>query len=281
MSDTGCLYIVPTPIGNLQDITLRALTILKSVDAIACEDTRHSRVLLQHFSIDKPTFAVHDHNESMMVNKVIQRLEKGESIALISDAGTPLISDPGYVLVHACREINANVIALPGPCAAVTALSGAGLPTDQFIFRGFLPVKQQAKQQAIEALQHSYCTSVFYEAPRRVLDTMKMMERCLPDTITIVMAKEITKTFETFISGSASKIIEWLEAEPAHQKGEFVLMVGPAEKDTSEISLEAQTLMRSLQSHLPPKKAAGIVAEHYGLKKNSIYQWSLMSLQTQ
>ncbi len=275
MSQPGCLYIVPTPIGNLQDITLRALSILQSVDAIACEDTRHSRILLQHFSIDKPTFAVHDHNESMMVDKVIQRLEKGHSVALISDAGTPLISDPGYVLVHACRLAGANVVALPGPCAAITALSGAGLPTDQFTFRGFLPVKQQAKQQAIEALLHSYCTSVFYEAPRRVLDTMKMMEQCLPDTITIVMAKEISKTFETFISGNASTIIAWLEASPAHQKGEFVLMVGPAEKDTSDISLAAQALMRSLQTQLPPKKAAGIVAEHYGLKKNAVYQWSL------
>lgn len=275
MSQPGSLYIVPTPIGNLQDITLRALDVLRDVSAIGCEDTRHSRVLLQHFNIDKPTFALHDHNESAQITKVIQRLEMGESIALISDAGTPLISDPGYGLVHACRLAEHSVIALPGPCAAITALSASGLPIDQFMFRGFLPVKQQAKQHAISELNHAYYTSIFYESPRRVLDTMKVMDTELDAEIIIVLAKELTKTFETFVSGSAQKIIDWLEATPVHQKGEFVLMVGPASKSTSEISLEAQSLFIQLQAHLPPKKAAGIVAEHYGLKKNAIYQWSL------
>lgn len=280
MSKLGSLYIVPTPIGNLQDITLRALDVLREVSAIGCEDTRHSRVLLQHFNIDKPTFALHDHNESAQITKVIQRLENGESIALISDAGTPLISDPGYGLVHACRLAQHSVIALPGACAAITALSASGLPTDQFIFRGFLPVKQQAKQQVISELNQTYCTSIFYESPRRVLNTMKVIKSELNPKILMVLAKELTKTFEHYVSGTSQHIIDWLEATPVHQKGEFVLMVGPAAQSKSEISPEAQSLFTQLQTYLPPKKAAGIVAEHYGLKKNAVYQWSLEQGQT-
>lgn len=272
---SGTLYIVPTPIGNLADISQRALDILSQVDAIACEDTRHSRILLQHFGIDTATFALHDHNESQQANKVIQRLEKGDNLALISDAGTPLISDPGYVLVKTCRESGFTVTALPGACALTTALSGAGLPTDEFHFYGFLPVKQQAKTSQLTKLNQHTFTSVFYESPRRVLDTLKLAETILDPAIQVVLAKELSKSFETYVSGSCLDVIAWLEAEAAHQKGEFVLMFGPAPERNSEIHLAAQNLMLSLLEELPPKKAAALVAAHYELKKNALYQWAL------
>jgi 16S rRNA (cytidine1402-2'-O)-methyltransferase len=273
----GCLYIVPTPIGNLADISQRALDILATVDAIGCEDTRHSRTLLQHYNINTATFAVHDHNESMQVDKVIQRLEKGDNIALVSDAGTPLISDPGYVLVKHCRERGLPVVSLPGPCAAITALAGAGLPTDEFHFFGFLPVKQQAKTQRLQALNQQSFTSVFYESPRRVLDTMQLAHELLSDNIQVVLAKELSKAFETFVAGSTQDVINWLMADAVHQKGEFVLMFGPAELEAQSITPEAQHLLTLLLSEMPPKKAAGIVAEHYGLKKNAVYQWHMQN----
>ena len=272
---TGTLFIVPTPIGNLTDITQRALDILSNVAAIGCEDTRHSRILLQHFGITTPTFAIHDHNESSQVNKVIQRLEKGDDIALVSDAGTPLISDPGFVLVRECRTQGYKVSALPGPCALTTALSAAGLPTDQFHFFGFLPVKQQAKIAQLRQLNQHDFTSVFYESPRRVLDTMRLAQTELSEQITVVLAKELTKSFESYISGSCQTVINWLEEDSAHQKGEFVLMFGPAPQVSDDISEPAKQLMQSLLSELPAKKASAIVAQHYQHKKNALYQWAL------
>lgn len=272
---TGTLFIVPTPIGNLGDITQRALETLSSVAAIGCEDTRHSRILLQHFGITTPTFAIHDHNESAQANKVIQRLENGEDIALVSDAGTPLISDPGFVLVRECRNQGYRVTALPGPCAMTTALSAAGLPTDQFHFFGFLPVKQQAKTEQLQQLNQHTFTSVFYESPRRVLDTIKLAHSVVSNEIRVVLAKELSKSFEAYVSGSCQTVIDWLEQDSAHQKGEFVLMFGPAPQSSDEISEPAKRLMQALLSELPAKKAAAIVAQHYQLKKNALYQWAL------
>ena len=179
MVKTGTLFIVPTPIGNLEDITHRALRILSEVDLIAAEDTRHSQKLLQHYSINTRLISLHDHNESQRAVQLIAKLNNGESIALISDAGTPLISDPGYGLVSQCREQKLNVVPLPGACAAITALSGAGLATDKFHFNGFLPVKQLAKTQAITALLRVPATTVFYESPRRILDTVRLIVECL------------------------------------------------------------------------------------------------------
>ena len=274
MTDSATLYIVPTPIGNLDDITQRAITTLASVDWIAAEDTRHSQKLLQHLSISTRTMSLHDHNEDKRVAMLCQRLKGGESVALISDAGTPLISDPGFMLVRQCREEGISVVALPGPCAAITALSGSGLPTDRFLFEGFLPVKVQARGEALERLRDRSCTTVFYEAPRRIETTIKDLETRFPARH-IVLAKEISKTFETYVSGVAADVLTWLDADPAHHKGEFVLMVAPAVVEKQAIPAEAMSLLIALCEELPLKRAAAIVAQHFQLKKNALYQAGL------
>ncbi|WP_189408436.1 16S rRNA (cytidine(1402)-2'-O)-methyltransferase [Alteromonas halophila] len=274
MTDSATLYIVPTPIGNLDDITQRAIQTLAAVDWIAAEDTRHSQKLLQHFSISTRTLSLHDHNEDKRVAMLCQRLKDGESVALISDAGTPLISDPGFVLVRACREQGIDVVALPGACAAITALSGSGLPTDRFLFEGFLPVKVQARNEILQRLQDATCTTVYYEAPRRIVATLQDIHVLLPDRH-LVLAKEISKTFEAYVSGNAEDILAWLDAEPARQKGEFVLMVSPAVKDKQSVPGEALSLLSALCEELPLKRAAAIVAQHYQLKKNALYQAGL------
>lgn len=275
MAEIGTLYIVPTPIGNLDDITKRAVDVLERVDWIAAEDTRHSGKLLQHLGVTTRTMSVHEHNEGKRTDMLCAKLEAGESIALISDAGTPLISDPGYVLVSQCRKRGITVTALPGPCAAITALSAAGLPTDQFKFDGFLPVKQQALTNALEALIGRTYTTVFYEAPRRILATVEMIREVLGPDRHIVVAKELSKTFETYVSGNATDVIDWLTEDAAHQKGEFVLMIAGEVVEQADIPTEAMSLLALLADDLPLKKAAGIVAQHYGLKKNALYQAGL------
>lgn len=274
MNDVATLYIVPTPIGNLNDISARAIEVLGSVSWIAAEDTRHSSRLLQHLNISTKTLSLHDHNEDKRAAMLCERLKGGETVALISDAGTPLISDPGFILVRRCREQGIPVCALPGPCAAITALSASGLPTDKFIFEGFLPVKSQARESAVSALLDRPYTSVFYEAPRRILDTVTLIQRVLGERH-IVVAKELTKTFETYVSGSAQDVIDYLTSEAAHQKGEFVVMIGPAHISEQEIPFEAMSLLHTLCEHIPLKKAAAVVAGHYGLKKNALYQAGL------
>ena len=274
MTDTATLYIVPTPIGNLDDMSARAIRVLSEVNWIAAEDTRHSARLLQHFSIGTKTLSLHEHNEDKRTAMLCERLKGGESVALISDAGTPLISDPGFILVRKCRELGISVSALPGPCAAITALSASGLPTDKFIFEGFLPVKTQAREGALSALLDRPFTTVFYEAPRRILDTVTDIQRVLGER-NIVVAKELTKTFETYASGSAQDVIDSLTAEPAHQKGEFVVMIAPAQINEQAIPSEAMSLLNTLCEHMPLKKAAAVVASHYDLKKNALYQAGL------
>lgn len=275
MQDKGILYIVPTPIGNMQDITHRAVETLRSVDLIACEDTRHSQRLLQHYQIGTPLTALHEHNEDKRSSFLANKLKLGDSIALISDAGTPLISDPGYTLVNHCRDEGIEVTALPGPCAAITALSASGLATDSFTFKGFLPVKQQAKTEKLEALLNESTTTVFYEAPRRVRDTIELMGKVLGNERTIVLAKELSKAFEHYASGNALDILAWLNADPAHQKGEFVLLISGIKKMNDGIPEEAVSLLKSLKIELPLKKAAAITANHYDLKKNDLYQLGL------
>lgn len=275
MNDIGTLYIVPTPIGNLADITHRAISVLSEVDLIAAEDTRHSQKLLQHYAISSRLISLHDHNESARAIQLIEKLQAGQNIALISDAGTPLISDPGYGLVSKCRDAAVSVIPLPGPCAAITALSGAGLATDKFKFSGFLPVKSKARQQALDELKHEPSTCVFYESPRRVLDTVKLIAQMLGEQRKLVLAKELTKTFETFYSGTAQQCVDWLQADTNHQRGEFVLMVSGEKQDQNQVSPEAHQLLMLLMGDLPLKKAAAITAEHYGLKKNILYQLGL------
>ena len=275
MSETGTLFIVPTPIGNLNDITQRALTVLSEVDIIAAEDTRHSQKLLQHYSIDTRMISVHEHNEAQRATQVINKLRANQDVALISDAGTPLISDPGYSLVNQCRDAGLNVVPLPGPCAAITALSGAGLPTDRFRFEGFLPVKQQARHHALEALSHETASAVFYESPRRILDTVNAIIDVLGDERKLVIAKELTKTFETFFSGTAQQCKHWLEEDDNHQRGEFVLLVGGQASASEGIPEEAVKLLTTLMNELPLKKAAAVTAQHYELKKNALYQLGL------
>ena len=275
MSEIATLYIVPTPIGNLEDISPRALETLKNVSWIAAEDTRHTHRLLHHFSISTRTLSLHEHNEDKRTAMLCQRLKSGEAVALVSDAGTPLISDPGFVLVRKCREENIPVVALPGPCAAITALSASGLPTDKFIFEGFLPPKTGPRKQVLESLAKRPFTTVFYEAPRRVLDTVSDICQTLGEARQIVLAKELTKTFETYVDGTASDVKNWLEADAVHQKGEIVLMIGGADIVATELPPEALTLLANLKTLLPLKKAAAVVAEHYNLKKNALYQAGL------
>lgn len=272
---TGCLYIVATPIGNLQDISQRALQVLADVDLIAAEDTRHSQKLLSHYQINTRLYALHDHNEKQRAEQLLSRLEQGMTMALISDAGTPLISDPGYALVSLCRNAGIQVVPLPGPCAAITALCAAGLPTDKFMFAGFLPVKQVARREALEGLRGTDMTTVFYESPRRVAETLAMLVDVLGVDRPVVLAKELTKTFETFCSGSAAHVLAWLNQDPVHQKGEFVLMVSPSEQAVSEVPAEAASLLALLMQELPLKKAAALTAKHYDLKKNELYQLGL------
>ena len=269
-----CLYIVPTPIGNLSDITLRAIEVLKSVDCIAAEDTRHSGILLQHLDAKAPMLALHDHNEQQRAGVLIQRIQQGQSIALISDAGTPLISDPGYHLVKACRDAGVKVVPLPGPCAAITALSAAGLPTDRFVFEGFLPAKEKGKEDRLQALADETRTMVFYESPRRVIDTLESMQKVFGDRL-VVAARELTKTFETIHALPLSEMIPWLQEDENRTRGEFVLMVAGKTENSDDIPAEVQRTLTLLMKDLPLKKAAALTAEIYGVKKNALYAWGL------
>jgi 16S rRNA (cytidine1402-2'-O)-methyltransferase len=279
MTTPGTLYIVPTPIGNLSDISSRALEVLREVDLIAAEDTRHTSRLLSHYSISTKTISMHDHNEAARSKQLTPKLLEGQNIALVSDAGTPLISDPGFIFVRDCREQCIPVIALPGPCALTTALSASGLPTNKFTFHGFLPAKQQAKVQTLQSLTNSGCTTIFYEAPRRIRDTMAACDESLQDDHEIVLAKEISKTFETYKQGKAKDILAWLDADLVHQKGEFVLMIYcPNNLQADGAPQEALALLALLTKDLPLKKAAAITAAHYGLKKNTLYAIGLDTL---
>ncbi|GGB36652.1 ribosomal RNA small subunit methyltransferase I [Oceanisphaera marina] len=276
MSQAAALYIVPTPIGNLNDISQRALDILQQVDLIACEDTRHTAKLLSHYQINTSTWALHDHNEQYKSEQLVKRLLDGQSVALVSDAGTPLISDPGYHLVNSCRDAGIQVIAVPGPCAAITALSGAGLPTDRFAFEGFLPAKEKARLDKITHLKDEPRTLVFYESPRRLLDSVAALVQVLGDDRQIVVARELTKTFETIHSLPAADMLSWLQADTNRSRGEIVLMVA-GYRPTSEDELSAKVLrtLTLLCSELPLKKAAALTAEIHGGKKNALYKYGL------
>lgn len=270
------LYIVATPIGNLGDITLRAIETLKNVDLIAAEDTRHSGLLLQHFAIEGRLYPLHDHNEQQKTEALIEKLKSGLSIALISDAGTPLINDPGYHLVKACYRNQITVVPVPGACAAITALSVSGLPTDRFCYEGFLPAKSKARIDLLTQLKQEPRTVVFYESTHRILDSLQdMLDVYGPEKI-VVLAKELTKSWETIIHSPLKDLIEWLKADDNRRKGEFVLIVeGYNKVNEQEIDPDAIKLLNRLQQEIPLKKAAGIVAEIYGLKKNQLYQLGL------
>ncbi|MFP8967122.1 16S rRNA (cytidine(1402)-2'-O)-methyltransferase [Pokkaliibacter sp. CJK22405] len=270
------LYIVATPIGNLDDITPRALEVLAKVDVIAAEDTRHSQKLLSHFNIRTPLVPVHDHNERQQAEGIVQRLAEGKSVALISDAGTPLISDPGYHLVREVRQAGFRVSPLPGPCAVVTALCAAGLPTDRFVFEGFLPAKAQARIQTLQFLSKEPRTVVFYESPHRILATLEAMVEVLGSERQLVMAREITKTFETFLQGTLPEVLDLVRNDPNQQKGEIVLMLqGAPAAAGDDLDAAAEQTMRTLMDVLPISQAAATAAKLTGLNRKVLYQWAL------
>ena len=268
---SGVLYIVATPIGNLKDITYRAVEVLGGVDMILDEDTRTSSKLLDHYLIKKPIKAFHDHNESEKTEWVIERLEAGESLALISDAGTPLISDPGYKLVHSCREKGLEVVPIPGACAVVAALSASGLPTDKFTFIGFLPAKSVGLQKLLDEYAARRETLIAYESTHRLAKTLSILSEKLPGR-QLVLGKELTKQFEAIVSGTAAEIESWLREDERRLKGEFVLMVSPAEEIDGDDHAE---LLKTLGKYLSVKEAAKCAAELTGVSKNELYKQCL------
>lgn len=278
---TGILYIVATPIGNLQDITQRALDTFAQVDLIAAEDTRHSGLLLSHYGIKKPFFALHDHNEQEKAHILVEKLKQGSNIALISDAGTPLISDPGFHLVRQCREAGIRVVPLPGACAAITALCASGIASDRFCFEGFLPAKSKARKDKLENIAEEDRTLIFYESTHRILDTLEDMQLVLGGERYIVLAREITKTWETITGNTIKNLREWLLGDPNRTKGEMVLIVEgkPKSDNNDEISPQAMKALELIAEELPLKKAAAIVAELYGYKKNALYKFGLAHLE--
>ncbi|MDR0780826.1 MAG: 16S rRNA (cytidine(1402)-2'-O)-methyltransferase [Pseudomonadales bacterium] len=271
----GCLYIVATPIGNLADLSQRALEVLRSVALVAAEDTRHSARLLQAYGITTPMLALHEHNEAQRGALLCERIESGERIALISDAGTPLISDPGYTLVREAHRRALAVVPVPGACAAVAALSAAGLPSDRFCFEGFLPAKSPARRQRLGELAAETRTLIFYEAPHRI-------EECLADLVAVwgearpaTLARELTKTFETIIQDSLGGLLQRVRTDPDQRKGEFVLVVqGGAERPVTSEEAAMDTL-RVLLDYLPLKEAASAAARLTDLRKNRLYELGL------
>ncbi len=269
----GTLYVVATPIGNLDDLTPRAARVLAEVSRIAAEDTRHSGRLLAHLGVSTPMLSLHEHNEARRVDTLDGYLAAGESIALISDAGTPLISDPGFVLVRELRARGRHVVPVPGACALIAALSGAGLPTDRFVFGGFLPAKPGARRQVLEDWSAREETLVFYESPHRIMHTLDALKESFPERA-VVLARELTKTFETFLQGTPEALITQLTEDPNQARGEFVVMVAGAppvtEREHQDIS--ADELMKTLLDEgVGVKQGAAIVARMLGGRKQEWY----------
>ena len=274
-SATASLYIVATPIGNLADFSPRAITVLQSVDVIAAEDTRHSGHLLQHYAIKTPTVSLHEHNEQQRSEVLLARLQKGESVALISDAGTPLISDPGYRLVSLVREHNIKVVPIPCSCALITALSASGLPSDRFSFEGFLPAKAGTKRQVLDNLKNESGTLIFYESPRRLKATLtEMIDIFGPDRL-VCLARELTKLHETIVTQPLSELLAWVESDSNQQRGECVLLVGGNTEQPDPNDVEAERVLSILLTELPVKKAAAMTAKLLDMRKNKAYGLAL------
>lgn len=276
MHPSGILYVVATPIGNLQDISLRALDILKSVDAIAAEDTRHSSGLLNHFGISKKLIAVHEHNEHQSAEKLLLQLNAGENIALVTDAGTPGISDPGAVVVDLVRKAGIKVVPVPGASAVIAALSASGITQNGFLFHGFLPASGAARRRILENLKAQTVTLVFYEAPHRILECVADLSLVLGADRRITFARELTKTFETFYSCNLGEAVAWLEADTNQQRGEFVLLVeAAAQKEAEAIPEDAVRVLKLLLAELPLKQAVKLATDITQLKKNDLYEFAL------
>ena len=276
MTSNGLLYVVATPIGNLSDITLRALEVLKSVDAIAAEDTRHTSGLLSHFGIAKKLIAVHEHNEHQSAEKLLALLLAGQNIALVTDAGTPAVSDPGAIVVDLVRKAGIKVVPIPGASAVIAALSASGISQNGFLFYGFLPASGSARRKALEILKAQAVTLVFYEAPHRIIESVVDMAAILGAERRITIAREITKTFETIYSCELSKAEAWLQADANQQRGEFVLLVETAAiKDAAEIPEDTVRVLKLLLADLPLKQAVQLTTEITGEKKNVLYELAL------
>ena len=269
----GTLFIVATPIGNLDDITFRAVAILKGIDIVLAEDTRHSQKLLQHLNIAKPIRAFHEHNEREKTKSIIDELHSGKSIALISDAGTPLISDPGYFLVAQAKKENLRVVPIPGASALITALSASGLASDSFTFLGFLPSKQAARIKLLKTLRNQTVTSIFYESPKRILGTLADMHAIFGDSHKVCLAKELTKAFETIQTDSIPNLIKYLNIDQSHQKGEFVILVSANDKiDMAGAEGQLDSLLPILCAEMGASKAAKLAAKITGIDKNQCYK---------
>ncbi len=276
-SAKGTLYIVATPIGHLGDMVPRAVEVLQMVDLIAAEDTRHSGKLLQYFDIQTNAVSYHDYSGEHKVKELLNMLSNGQNVALISDAGTPLISDPGFRLVADARQAGIQVVPIPGACAVIAALSAAGLPSDRFLFEGFTPAKSEARKKCYEALTTEERTTVFYESPHRIIASLEDLHEVLGAQRKLVMARELTKTFETFIVGTTASVLEAVLADSNQQRGEMVLLVGGCDaKPADELNPRALALVQDLlAAGLSTKAACKIAASHEGEKKNALYRWTL------
>ena len=271
----SALYIVPTPIGNLDDITLRAIEVLKNATLIAAEDTRHSKILLDKLGISGTRMiSCHDHNEEQRADVIIEEVKKGGIVALISDAGSPLINDPGYRVVTICSKADVKVVPLPGPCALITALEASALPTDKFMFCGFFPVKEKELTETVQALANVDYTAVFYETPRRIIDTMEIVGKVLPEH-DVTLCREMTKTFESFYRLKAKDAVEFLKADADRSKGEFVVAIGALKVETSSIPANVEKALKELIKTSPVKQVAAVLADLTGIKKNDLYNLAL------
>lgn len=271
----SALYIVPTPIGNLSDITLRAIEVLKSATLIAAEDTRHSKILLDHLGINgAKLISCHDHNEEEKAQIIAREVKQGGIVALISDAGSPLINDPGYRVVTYCANLDVDVVPLPGPCALITALEGAALPTDKFMFQGFFPVKEKELRDILNSLISADYTAVFYETPKRILATADALSKILPDH-PVAICRELTKTYESFYRMKASELPAYLRENSDRTKGEFVVVIGSAPKVNEEIPSTIKEALIELLKTTPVKAACNALALACNLKRNDLYDLAL------
>lgn len=271
MQTPGTLHIVATPIGNLGDLTARALDTLRTVAAICAEDTRHTRQLLSHFGLERPLLALHQHNEEQQAAQLVARMQAGDSLALVSDAGTPLVSDPGYRLVRAARAAGLRVSPVPGACAAIAALSVAGLASDRFAFEGFLPAKASARRERLTRLAAEPRTLLFYESAHRIEEALDDLVAAFGPQRPAVLARELTKLFETVLDGSLAGLAQQVKADPNQRKGEFVLIVEGAGDDADAKVIEGKRIYAKLSEHLPPSTAAKLAAELSGAPRKALY----------
>lgn len=275
INEEGVLYIVATPIGNMQDLSPRAIDILNTVDLILCEDTRHSALLLTNFGIKTKTKALHEHNENEIAEQVANELLSGKKYALISDAGTPMISDPGFVLTRICHERNVKVVPIPGCCAFVTALSASGLPSNKFMFFGFISQKNKTRQEQLQNLMNADYTSIFYESSHRIEKTLSELKEVLGTQRKVCLARELTKQFETIVTASIDEIVEYIKSDSNHRKGEFVILIEPApEQDNSDLTLEQQEVINLMvEQEVSRSIIIQVMQKIYGLNRKQLYNY--------